>query len=228
MKKKLTLLLVLLFGVIILPITAKAETKYKTLNLREALAEEEIEEKFTDYKETDDQATIYLFRGNGCGYCRAFLEFLNSITDEYGQYFKVVSYEVWKDSDNSQLLNEVSNFLGQPAGGVPYIIIGERVFPGYASSYDEDIKAEIKKLYDTNKKKRYDVMAEMKKKGSGSDSSLSNSSVWVIIICNLVITIIASLIIMSHINNKYNELHKMLETKNSYREREPSKSKSKK
>lgn len=60
MKKKLTLLLVLLFGVVILPTLVKADTTYKSLNFKEALAEEEIEEKFTNYKETDDQVIIYL------------------------------------------------------------------------------------------------------------------------------------------------------------------------
>ena len=71
-------------------------------------------------------------------------------------------------------------------------------------------------------------MEEMKKKGgkSGSkDSSLSNSSVWIIIICNLVITIIASLMIMSHINNKYNELYTMLREKKPTKEEEKTKSK---
>ena len=228
MRKKLTSLLVLLFGILILPTTIKAETVYKTLNLKEALAEEQIEEKFTNYKETDDQAIIYLFRGKGCGYCRSFLEFINSITDEYGKYFKVVSYEVWNDSTNSNLLTDVSNFLGQPAGGVPYIVIGDKVFDGYASSYDDEIKATIKELYDTKKKNRYDVMAEMKKKGGNSkDSSLSNSSVWVIIICNLVITVIAALYVTSNVNNKYSELQRMREDKKPYKEKEPEKTKNK-
>ena len=226
LKNKLMLLVILLLGVIILPTTIKAETVYKTLNLKEALAEEQIEEKFKNYKETDDQAIIYLFRGKGCGFCRSFLEFINSITDEYGKYFKVVSYEVWNDSTNSGLLNDVSAFLGQPAGGVPYIVIGDKVFAGYASSYDDDIKATIKKLYDTKKKDRYDVMAEMKKKGgNSSSSSMSNSSVWIIIICNIVVTIIASLAIMSHFNNKYNELYTMLEEKKSYKESDKQKPK---
>ena len=228
LKNKLMLLVVLLLGVVIMPTTTKAETVYKTLNLKEALAEEQLEEKFKSYKETDDQAIIYLFRGKGCGYCRSFLEFLNSITDEYGKYFKVVSYEVWNDSTNSTLLNDVSAFLGQPAGGVPYIVIGEKVFAGYASSYDDEIKATIKELYNTKKENRYDVMEEMKKKGgkSGSkDSSLSNSSVWIIIICNLVVTIIAALVVMSHINNKYNELCIMLDQKKPIKEPEKTKSK---
>jgi len=227
LKSKLMLVLVLLVGVIILPHTIKAETVYKTLNLKEALAEEEIEEKFTNYKETDDQITIYLFRGKGCGFCRSFLEFMNSITDEYGKYFKMVSYEVWNDSNNSALLTEVSTFLNQPASGVPYVIIGDQVFPGYASSYDDSIKAAIKELYNTKKKDRYDVFEEMKKGSNekNSSSSLNNSSVWIIIICNIVCTTVACLVTMSHFNNKYNELYQKIDQKKDYKSSEKAKSK---
>ena len=45
------------------------------------------------YKENDKQAVIYMFRGQGCGYCRAFLSFLASIVDDYGEYFKLVSFD---------------------------------------------------------------------------------------------------------------------------------------
>ncbi len=162
----------LLVGLLVLPMTVKADEKtYNTLNLREALKEEEIEETFKNYKETDDQITIYLFRGKGCGFCRKFLTFLNSITDEYGKYFKVVSYEVWNDSKNAELMENVSKYLNEPANGVPYIIIGDKVFGGYAESYDEDIKNTIKKLYDTKKEDRYDVMEEYEKNGNKTEES---------------------------------------------------------
>ena len=72
--------LILLMCFVMLPFVVKAQTtekinlsNYSTLNLKEALAEEEIEEEFKNYSESDDQITIYLFRGKGCGYCRAFL-----------------------------------------------------------------------------------------------------------------------------------------------------------
>ena len=162
MKKFLGILITLMLCA--LPLTIKAVTaddekinvgEYKTMNLTEILTEEGIEVKYKDYKETDDQVTIYLFRGNGCGYCRAFLTFLNDNLEELGKYIKVVGFEVWYDEANSDLLSKVSAFLGTNAGGVPYIIIGDQVFPGYASSYDEGIRAAITSLYDS--KDRYDV-----------------------------------------------------------------------
>ena len=77
MKKIAKILLVVLMVLIIFPASIKADEKsYKTLNLDEALTEEEIEHDFSNYSENDDQAIIYLFRGKGCGYCKKFLTFL--------------------------------------------------------------------------------------------------------------------------------------------------------
>jgi glutaredoxin len=165
MKKVLGIVITLMLC--LLPLTLKAVTAddekislsdFETKNFRDILKEEQIEEKFTNYTETDEQVTIYMLRGNGCGYCRAFLTFLNDITEEYGKYFKVVGFEVWYNEANADLMNKVSTFLGTNAGGVPYIIIGDQVFPGYASSYDDGIKTAITTLYES--KDRYDVFEE--------------------------------------------------------------------
>ncbi|UKI57698.1 MAG: hypothetical protein L6V81_10410 [Clostridium sp.] len=55
--------------------------------------------------------------------------------------FKLVSFESWYNDENSNLLTEISTFMGEPATGVPYIIIGDKVFGGYTDSYDENIKS---------------------------------------------------------------------------------------
>ena len=195
MKKKFKLLIIILSAFIFLPNNVKA---YNTLNLKEVLAEEEITESFENYKESSDAITIYLFRGKGCGYCRAFLEFLNSITTEYGKYFKLVSYEVWNNSDNAKLMDDVSNYLEKPASGVPYIIIGDKVFAGYADSYNDQIKEAITDLYKTKKNKRYDVFKEMKKISLKKIIS-DNSNI-------IIISLISILIIISYINLKFKEL----------------------
>ena len=118
-----------------------------------------------DYKENDKQAVIYMFRGQGCGFCRAFLTFLKSITEEYGDYFKLVSYEVWNDEKNVELWDKVASVTGEEAGGVPYIVIGKKVFAGYATdgSYDDDIKKAIMDQYNNPS---YDVVKETKLKAS--------------------------------------------------------------
>lgn len=156
------LIKILLVCLAMMPINIQAkEVVYQTKNLEETLKEDNVEVDLSNYKETDDQITIYLFRGNGCGYCNNFLKFLASIVPEYGKYFKLESYEVWGNEDNAELMEKVGKFFGQDATGVPFIIIGEQVFPGYASQYDEGIKAAIVTLY--NSEEKYDVFDAMEK-----------------------------------------------------------------
>lgn len=209
MKKKL--FLILLIGLMFLPFGVKAKEKeYNTLDFKEALADEDIAEEFKNYNPSSDAITIYLFRGKGCGYCRAFLTFMNSITDEYGKYFKMESYEVWNDADNAALMTKVSEYLDNPAGGVPYIVIGDKVFAGYASEYDAGIKQAITDLYNTKKAKRYDVFTEMKKhpkKNNTSTELIGNSTLlWI-----FAMLLVATGITVSYISLKFKELNAKLD-----------------
>ncbi len=208
MKNKFTLLLVLLIGVLLLPNIVHAKT-YNTLSFEEALADEELEKAYESYKPRKDAITIYLFRGKGCGYCRAYLEFMNSITEEYGKYFNMVTYEVWNDADNASLMEEVSNYLDEPAGGVPYVIIGEEVFPGYASQYDQGIKDAIISLYNTKEKDRYDVMTEMKKHPKKTTTE-SSADVWQFVL-TIIFIVIATIALMNYTNIKFKELNARLD-----------------
>ena len=190
-------------------------SKYTTKGLDATLAEEKIEKKYSSYIENDNQAIIYMFRGTGCGYCRAFLEFINSITDEYGKYFKLVSFEVWNDSTNSELLNTISAFMGEQASGVPYIIIGDQIFPGYSSTYDDGIKAAIKDLYNKSKDDRYDIFAEYNKsiteKEKAESAAISKPIIW-----NLIFVSIATIIIVCVINSGKKEVLSAIRSQRKY------------
>lgn len=207
MTKKLRLLGILLIGLLLIPLNVKA-AEYNTLDFEATLADEEIEAEFKNYNPNSDAITIYLFRGKGCGFCRKYLQFMNSIANEYGKYFKMETYEVWNDSNNSKLLGEISDYLGQEASGVPYIIIGDKVFGGYTEEYNEDIKKAITDLYKTKQKKRYDVLEQMKKhpKKNNQTAAFDNNA----IIWSLVFTFVSTVIIMSYINLKFKELKLVL------------------
>ena len=209
-KKLLILLLMVLF---VLPTTALAEEKtYNTLNLDEALTEEEIEHDFSNYEENDDQITIYMFRGKGCGYCKKFLTYINSIVDEYGKYFKVQTYEVWYDKDNAELMKEVAGFLNESAEGVPFVIIGDKTFNGYTESYNEDIKDAIKKLYDTKKEDRYDVMKEYKNGGSAPKEEKDYDGTFAgIVIFSIIFTAVCSVVVFLVNKSRINELEERVE-----------------
>lgn len=122
--KKIKMLLVALVAVLVIPFSVNAAKK--------------------------QPITVHMFRGEGCGYCAKALAFFESLEDtEYSKYFKLETHEVWYDEDNATLMGKVAAYFKEEVGGVPYIIIGDKTFQGYAETYDEDIKAEISKLYDS-------------------------------------------------------------------------------
>ncbi len=209
MKKNKLLIVLVMLLLLIVPSVAKAkETKYKTMDYEQTLNDEELEKKYTKYSPNKDAITIYLFRGHGCSFCRAYLEFMNSITDEYGKYFKLQSYEVWGDQDNSQFMTTISSFLGQPATGVPYIIIGDKVFPGFnEEAYGESIKAAIKTLYDTKKSDRYDVLEEYEKSLKGDEKEEGPST---LIVC--VVVVISAIVVIAFVNAKFTKLEEQIES----------------
>jgi len=199
--KKLIIILITLC--MIIPTSVFAE-EYKFSNLKETLAEENITADLSDYKETEDQAIIYMFRGKGCSYCRSFLNFLNSIVKEYGTYFRLVSYEVLYEKENNTLMQEVASTLGKTVEGVPFIVIGDKIFDGYGASYDESIKSAIKEEY--NNKNSNDVMKKLGKENQIKEES-SNSSKAFSIIWNILIVIsIAGIALYFH-----NEIAKVKE-----------------
>lgn len=204
------LLIVLLMVVFIIPTTAFANEKnYNTLNLDEALTEEEIEHDFSNYKENDDQITIYMFRGKGCGYCKKFLTFINSIVDEYGDYFKVETYEVWNDSKNGELMQNIASFMNKDANGVPFIIIGDKSFNGYSEAYDEDIKSAIKELYNTKKEDRYDVMKEYEKSANSQVKDYDSTFIGIIIF-SVIFSVVCAVVVFIINKNKINELEERI------------------
>ena len=188
----------------VIPMRVFASTyydNYKTLNLVEALKEEEIELENKDYKETDDQAIIYLFRGNGCGFCRKLLTYLSSISKEYGKYFKVVSFEVWNDAENNSLMQKVAGVTGVAAQGVPYYIIGDETFDGYAESYNDRIINAIMKEYN-EPDPNADVFNKLDEKENSTTKS-SGTDTFAIIFWNLVIVGVgAGLVIYFNDKNK--------------------------
>ena len=197
----------LLLVVMILPTHVFAD-EVKSENLDEILTSKSITHNFSNYSENDDQAIVYLFYGQSCGYCQKFLEFLNSIIPEYGKYFKVVGYEVWSNSSNADLMDKAAKILDKSADGVPFIVIGDQVFTGYSSSYDEKIKSAIKSLYDTKKDARYDILKEIE---NGDSKKASGTSSTAVIIWNFVFLAAATGIILAVTNNQNKALTAKIE-----------------
>ena len=145
-------------------------------------AEGEEEETTT---ESDKEVTIYFFRGEGCPHCEEFEEWLKEIEPEYGEQFKAVDYEVWNNEKNAELMERVAKARDEEASGVPYIIIGNKSWNGFADEYKDEILAEIKSLYDQDPAKRYDIM-KLLPDDEKEDSDSNGSS-----IAALIITLLA-------------------------------------
>ena len=160
--KKIKLLVVALIAIILLPFSANAAEK--------------------------EPINVYLFKGDGCGYCKAALEFFKSIEDDYGKYFNLVEYEVWYSEDNATLMTEVASYFGEEIGGVPYIVIGDKTFQGYAESYDEEIKTAIKNAY--NNKDYVDAVKAVnggQTPGSNQEEEKDNGNKTTIIIISVAV-----------------------------------------
>lgn len=111
----------------------------------------------TDVQEEDNRVKIYFFRGEGCPHCADAEEFFNSIEEEYGQYYKILDYETWYNSDNAALLQKVGEARNEEISGVPYILIGDKSWSGYDDSFADDIKDTIKSEYEKAVADRYDI-----------------------------------------------------------------------
>lgn len=103
-----------------------------------------------------EEVKVYLFYGEGCGYCARAKEFFNSIEEEYGDKFELVKYEVWSNQTNANLMQDTAKVFGFNAKGVPFIVIGDEYFDGYSEEYNEGIINAIEENY--NSEERYDVM----------------------------------------------------------------------
>lgn len=176
MKKLRSLLLIILTIMIIFPLGVNGE-----------------EEKPEANKEP---VKVYVFHGETCPHCLEAFEWFDSIEEEYGDYFDLVKYEVWKDAENSQLMENISNFRGDNATGVPYIIVGDYSYAngfGADSVIDEETGTtmgdqmieRILEIYESDN--RYDVMEAYNNR---PDYSIVVGIVALVIIAGVVVTAI--------------------------------------
>lgn len=192
MKKYITILLLLL----LMPAIVFAQPAYTSETLEDALKSEKIKYDLKDYKESDDKVNVYLFRGAGCSHCYEFLEYVSSkLIDEMGDKFNVVVYEVWNDKDNAKLMEKVGQALGEDASGVPFIVIGDKSFSGYAESMNDDIKEAINKLYDSEEK--YDIFdnLDIDKNEEKKPEKKDNTTMIILTVASCVI--IAALVVFT-------------------------------
>ena len=175
--KKFKYFVVLLAAILIIPFTVYAEDE--DYHEEEVVAEEAEATEVTSESTTQEESKevkIYFFRGEGCPHCEEAEEWFKSIEEEYGSLFEVVDYETWYNEDNAKLMQDVAEIRGETAEGVPYIIIGDKSWNGFAESYEEDILNQIKTMFEQNVSERYDVMKYLDIVGTGKDKKEEKKS----------------------------------------------------
>ncbi len=87
--------------------------------------------------------SIYFFRGEGCPHCAKEEIFLEKLKKEYPG-LQVHDFEVWHNSENRRLLQQVGRELGATVRGVPFTVIGDKYIEGYLN---EETTGEQIRLY---------------------------------------------------------------------------------
>lgn len=124
-----------------------------------------------------DKVNIYFFSGEGCSHCEEFETWLDEIKPEYGNLFEVKDYETWYNEENESLMEKVAKTRGEEAEGVPYIIVGEKSWQGFADEYKQEILDQIKLMFEKDVSERYDVMSLINKNTNNQKVASSENNI---------------------------------------------------
>lgn len=139
----------------------------------------------SNYTENKDKVNIYVFRGGSCSHCLDAIVYFANIVNEYGNKFNLITYEVWTNQDNSNLMNEVAKVFSETVSGVPYIVIGDKTYSGFdETSMSSEIETIINEDY--AKEDRFDVMDNLGTVYKKSNSELIVSLVMIGLIAGLL------------------------------------------
>lgn len=115
----------------------------------------------------ENEIRLYLFHSSSCPHCKAEIEFLESIKDDYPS-LKVITYEVSENEMNYNFYNKVLKKTGINATGVPFTLIGTDYYVGFDENTgtDKEIKKSIEKFLNGD---YVDVIAKIKNDEDISD-----------------------------------------------------------
>ncbi len=138
---------------------------------------EEQEENKDENSNESKAVPIYFFKGDGCSHCAEAEEWFESIKEEYGSFFELMEYETWYNEDNAALMEKVATARGESAEGVPYIIVGNKSWNGFADDYKDEILSEIKSVFEQDINDRYDIMKYLPDDKNEEEENSSNDVV---------------------------------------------------
>ena len=87
----------------------------------------------SDIDLSSNKPNIYIFWGDGCPHCKALAKFISKLPAETKKQVNIYSFEVWSNKDNKSLMKNFGKYLTQDVRGVPFMVIGDKIFDGYSS-----------------------------------------------------------------------------------------------
>lgn len=179
--KKFKLYLAIIMCLLMTPFTVFADE-----NDTDSNNEVTTEEKETTNEESK-KVKIYFFRGEGCPHCAEAEEYFDSIKDEYGEYYEIIDYETWYNTENADLLQKVGEARNEEITGVPYILIGNKSWSGYSSDMNDEIISTIKSEYEKDVADRYDIMKLIDTGSTKTEEKSNSGDVMALIIVLIVV-----------------------------------------
>jgi len=93
--------------------------------------------------QAQNTVTAHLFYGNSCPHCAKERLYLKDLQDKY-QNFNLIEYEIYNNLSNSLLLQKVASTLNTEGGGVPFLVIGDKSYVGFAEGITtKEIEARV-------------------------------------------------------------------------------------
>ena len=178
------IILIILISIFIIPTKVKSAvidlSKYTSEDLVTTFNKEGITSyDLTKYNiKNDKRINIYIFRGDGCQYCKnLYTSYIaTKLLASHGDKIKITSYEVRNNTLNYNLLDKAKTLLNEQAGSyaTPTMFIGNKTFSGDlvitdAAQKQTEIENAIDALYNSNN--RYDIIEELAGKNVFADNT---------------------------------------------------------
>ncbi len=85
-----------------------------------------------------NQVDVYAFVGETCPHCKHLEQDIITYAQDK-DYIKLHFYEIYNNSANQKLINQVAAKLNTKASGVPFVIIGDQTSLGYSAAVKDDL-----------------------------------------------------------------------------------------
>ena len=118
--------------------TSSSAESTQAENTDQSASQQSPRTEFTFNHESDidlssNKPNIYIFWGDGCPHCKALAKFISKLPAETKDKVNIYSFEVWSDKDNKTFMKNFGKYLNQDVSGVPFTVIGDKIFDGYSS-----------------------------------------------------------------------------------------------